>query len=124
MTIYKNEYEELEIGFKNKKIAEKVIEISESIDKYCHSNEDNYMMDLLAKITKYSINKGYINYEELYYLDEEQLFEILKNKKDEELINLIYQFQNMKLEDIPKIDLPEVKVRNLKPIVNNIRLEK
>ena len=41
-----------EIGFKTRSIANKVLEISKSIDRYCHSNEDNYMMELLAYITK------------------------------------------------------------------------
>ena len=58
--IYNNE-----IGFKTKKIANKVLEISKSIDVYCHSNEDNYMMELLAYITKYGIDNRYITYEEL-----------------------------------------------------------
>jgi glycine cleavage system H lipoate-binding protein len=80
------------------------------------------MMQQLANITKYSILKGYINYDQLYYLDEEQLFEILEKQKDEYLLNSISKFQNIKLNDIPKIHLPEVKVRDLKPIVNNIRL--
>jgi hypothetical protein len=122
MTVYTNEYDELEIGFKDEKVAKKVIEVSESIDKYCHSNEDNYMMQLLAEITKYSIEQDYINYDQLYYLDEEKLFEILLNVQDERLINLIYKFKNIKLNDIPKIDLPEVKIRDLKPLVNKIRI--
>jgi hypothetical protein len=122
MVIYTNEFDELEIGFKDLNVAKTVIGISESIDKYCHSNEDNYMMQQLADITKYSILKGYINYDQLYYLDEEQLFEILEKQKDEHLLNSIYKFQNIKLNEIPKIHLPEIKVRDLKPIVNNIRL--
>jgi hypothetical protein len=124
MTVYTNEYDELEIGFKDEKVAKKVIEVSKSIDKYCHSNEDNYMMQLLAEITKYSIEQDYINYDQLYYLDEEKLFEILLNVQDERLINLIYKFKNIKLNDIPKIDLPEVKIRDLKPLVKKIRVNK
>lgn len=32
-----------------------------------HSNYDNYMMELLANITRYLINKEYIKYEDLYF---------------------------------------------------------
>lgn len=122
MCVYKNEFDELELGFRNKFIAKKVVEVSESIDRYCHSKEDNYMMQLLAEITKYSISKGYINYDQLYCLEEDKLFEILQNKNDKQLTNLIYEFQNISLNDIPQIDLPKVKIRTLKPLINNIRI--
>lgn len=52
MYVCKNEYNEKEIAFKTKEVAEKVIDISKSIDIYCHSKEDNYMMELLASILK------------------------------------------------------------------------
>ena len=58
LTIFKNEDNIDEISFQTKEIAQKVLEISESIDIYCHSNEDNYMMMLLAKIAKLSIEKN------------------------------------------------------------------
>jgi hypothetical protein len=123
MLVYTNEYGESEIGFRNKNIAKKVVEVSESIDRYCHSNEDNYMMQLLAKITEYSIFQGYINYEQLYYLDEDTLFEILQNKDDQKLKKLLNEFQSIKLNDIPMIDIPKVKIRDLKPLVNKIRIK-
>ena len=61
MCIFLNENNEEEIGFKSLKVAKKVLDVSESIDIYCHSTEDNYMMLLLAKITKISIEKKYVN---------------------------------------------------------------
>ena len=71
--IYNNE-----IGFKTNDVAYKVLEVSQSIDEYCHSNADNYMMELLAQITKYGIEKGYITYGELYKTNEEDLINKLK----------------------------------------------
>ena len=38
------------IGFNNLKISQKVLNVSKSIDIYCHSKEDNYMMQFLAKM--------------------------------------------------------------------------
>ena len=78
MCIFLNENNEEEIGFKSLKVAKKVLDVSESIDIYCHSTEDNYMMLLLAKITKISIEKKYITYEELYSYNERDLFSILR----------------------------------------------
>ncbi len=123
MCVFKNEYNEDEIGFKTKSIAKKVMEVSKSIDVYCHSYEDKYMMQLLAKITKLAIDKKYIIYEELYSYTEKMLFELLKGKKDKELQGLIDEFENKKLIDIPKIELPEVKIRNLNPLVNGKRIK-
>lgn len=58
MCIFLNENNEDETGFKSSKVVKKDLEISESIDIYCHSKEDNYMMQLLAKIAKLSIEKN------------------------------------------------------------------
>ncbi len=123
MCVFKNEYNENEIGFQTKEIAEKVVEVNESIDIYCHSYEDSYMMQLLAKITKLAIDKKYIMYEELYSYTEKKLFELFKKQNDRELQKLINEFENKKLIDIPKVELPEVKKRNLNPLVNGKRLK-
>ena len=123
MHIYINEYSEEEIGFKSLSVAKKVLEVSKSIDIYCHSKEDNYMMELLSQITKLAIDKNYIRYDELYTYNEEELFNIFKESNDKELNLLIWQFENIKKEEIPNIELPKVKTRDLKPIINGIRIE-
>ena len=118
-----NESNEEEIGFLTEDIAKRVIDISKIIDIYCHSKDDNYMMEYLAKITKYSIKKGYIKYDDLYILNEEEIFYILKNSNDYLLNELINKFETMKKEDIELIELPKIKIRNIKPIVNSKRIE-
>ena len=80
------------------------------------------MMDLLARITRVIIQKKYIKYEDLYYLDEEELFSLLNNINDKEVEHLLYQFKNIKKDEISDIYLPSVKKRLLKPIVNGVRL--
>ena len=120
--VFTNEYNEKEIGFKTESIALKVLEISKSIDIYCHSKEDNYMMLLLAKITKLAIEKEYIKYEDLYVLNEKELFDLLKSKKDNELIDLSNEFFNIKEDEIPDTELQAVKIRKLNPLVNGKRL--
>ena len=122
MKVYTNEYGEEEIGFSSPDIAEKILEVSESINKYCHSKEDNHMMQLLANITKTAIDKNYIKYNDLYSYNEEELFDIFKAKNDYEFKGLISSFENAKMEDIPYIELPEIKVRSLNPIVDGKRI--
>lgn len=120
--IYKNEDEEAEIGFKSKEVANKVYEFSETINKVCHSSEDNYMMELLAKITRYSINKGYITYDELLTSTEEKIFNKFDSKKDTFLKELLKEFRTIEASSIPYIELPNLKVRDINPLVNGKRL--
>ena len=119
--VFKNEDNEDEIGFTSRDIVSKIIDVSKSIDLYCHTNEDNYMMQLLATITKLSIDRGYITYDDLYSLNEIELFNRLKNSKDKELLDKISLFENINIDCIPKTELPNVKVRVLKPLVNGKR---
>lgn len=122
LCIFKNEEMEDEIGFMSEDIAKKVLEVSKSIDIYCHTKEDNYMMNLLAKITKLAIFNNYIKYDDLYSFNEEELFSLLKNIKDEKLSKLIYEFENINKEDIPLLSYPNIKERKINPIVNGKRL--
>ena len=123
ITICKNENNENEISFNNKKIAKKVIDLSNSIDLYCHSKEDNYMMELLAKITKYAIDNKYIKYEDLYHYTENELFNILINVNDKTLNDYLIEFKTIKPNEIIKIDLPKVKTRKINPILKGNRIK-
>lgn len=120
--VFNNKENEKEIGFKSKKIAKLVVDINKSIDIYCHSKEDVYMMELLADITKMAINKNIITYEDLYKLDEEELIDILENCNDNEVLAKLNKFKNIQLNEIPNFDMPIVKVRNLNPLVDGKRI--
>ena len=111
-----------EIGFKTKEAKDKVVSVSKSIDIYCHSKEDNYMMELLAKIAKYGIDKKYITYSELFTSTEENIINKLKNTYDKQLLDYFNEFENISQNEIPDIDLPDVKIRDLKPIANGKRI--
>ena len=122
--ITRNEANEDEIAFKNKGIAKLVLKTSNLIDKYCSSKEDNYMMQLLSKITKLAIKKDIIKYEDLYYLTEDKVFKKFMNSNDSEIINLIEIFQTISKRDIPETELPNLKARILNPLVNKRRLKR
>lgn len=119
-----NEQGEEEISFKTKEVLDRVLEINEAIDIVCHSNHDNYMMELLASITRLLIEKEIISYQDLYLYDESELFKIIFAIKDEKIKNLVDEFRNIECKDIPKIDMPLVKKREIKPLLNKIRYEK
>lgn len=117
MHVYSNESGEKEIGFIRNDIAQNVVEKSETIDEYCHSKEDNYMMDLLGRIVKLGIKNNLFTYEDLYKYDEEEILRRLINTNNEELLSLLNEFVFKKKDDINEIQLPSVKKRNIKPIV-------
>lgn len=122
LSIYINEDNEKEIGFKNKDIALKVLQTSNEIDKLCHSNEDSYMMELLAKITKITIENRIIEYKNLYYLDEPTLLNKIKSSNIKELNELVNKFENIRLDEIPTTKIENIEIRDLNPLVNGIRL--
>ena len=122
LTLFQNEENELEMGFQTREIAERVLEVSEKIDRYCHTKEDDYMMNLLAFLTKYAIEKEYIHYKDLYEYTEEDLLKLLKGIKDNYLQEMIYEFEHKKIEDIEDQTLPKAKVRKLNPLVNGKRI--
>ena len=121
--VFKNEDNVDEIGFTNLDIAKMVLLENDNINIEFHSDYDKYMMELLAEITRYSISKNYIKYEDLYVLDEETLYNNLKLIDNDYLKELIFKFENIKLSEIEKIDLPNIKTKDLDPLVNGIRLK-
>ena len=123
LDIFTNEENEYEIGFTSLETAKKVIEVSESIDIYCHSNEDNYMMELLANITRLAINNNVISYDELYKYPEQTLFNVFQNSNNDDITSLLHTFKNIQKENIPDIKLDKVKTRTLYPIVNGKRIK-
>ena len=120
LAIYENEEKEEELGFTSMAVAKKVVSINKGIDKLCHSTEDNYMMNLLATITKRAIEKGLLTYEELYTYHEIECFEILNNAEDKELQNLLKTFRTIR--NIPATSYPEIKRRKINPLVKGKRM--
>ena len=130
ITIYINEDNEKEIGFISKETALKVYKINKAIDKECHSDYDNYMMELLAHITKLLIDECYISYDDLYVYNEPQIYQIIEaicNKKfkgKSELIiaGLMKIFKNIKKEEVPAMEL-NVKQRCVNPLLSTGRMK-
>lgn len=123
LVLYRNEDGKDEIGFKSYQIAKLCLDTSTLIDEYCHSKEDNYMMELLSRITKRVIDLKIINYEDLFLLDEDLLFDIFNKIDDEEIRDNLYKFRNICLYEIDELEMPYIKVRCLNPLVCNKRFK-
>lgn len=117
LTVIKNDNNKLEIAFKNEKEATMFVNLNNEINTITHSNNDNYMMLLLADIVRESIKLGIVDYESLYYITESEFIDCLEDNLDlsESLKINWYNFKNIK--DIPKIDIPKVKNKIITPIV-------
>ena len=122
ITLFINEDEEYEIGFETENVARRVLEVNDSINEYFHSNEDNYMMELLANITKKAINRGIITEEQLYILSERDILSLIEFSFDSELREQLTLFKTIKREDIPEIRVDNIKERSINPLVGNTRL--
>lgn len=48
---------------------------------------------------------------------------MLKQQKDSKLQGLINEVENKKIQDIPELEMPKVKVRDLNPLVNGKRIK-
>lgn len=123
IAVFKNEDGEDEIGFRTYDVALRALQLSDEINDYCHTNEDNYMMHLLASIMKYAIDKKYFSYQDLFVYDEEFLFSYLDSIADNYLQNMLYTFKNIKLSEVPYKALPKVKSKELNPMVNGVRIK-
>lgn len=122
MILYRNESNKLEIGFKNENIANYVKEVNDIINKYTHTNEDTYMMILLANILKKCISINLFNYDDLFYMRESEIVEIIEENStcDLELEELWLQFKTIK--NIPTIEQPTIKNKIVDPLVKGYRL--
>ena len=123
LDVFFNELGALEIGFKSLDVANFVVNTSSLIDEFCHMNSDNYMMELLAKITRRAIDIGLISYDDLFVLDEIELFDLLKNSSDKVILTDLDLFMNVSVSDIPLTDMPKIKKRDLNPLVLGSRLK-
>lgn len=123
LVVYKNEDNEKELGFDDKIIADKLMNVSESIDVICHSDEDNYMMELLADLTRFAINNKYLNYNDLYLFDEEKIHKIFRSIKDIDFQKRYEIFKKIEMKEIPQQELPKVKKRDLNLLVNGKRVK-
>lgn len=121
-SIYNNENNEKEIGFTSLKTAKKVLKLNDEINKKCHSKEDKYMMELLALITKLSIENNIITYKDLYYETENNILNKLNNTNNIEIQKLLIKFKTISFPQIKDIKIENLKIRTINPIVKGKRL--
>lgn len=123
LEVYKNDNNNLEVGFNNINVCNFTLEVNDYLDKLCHSNHDNYMMSLLSDIARLGIDNKLFTYKDLYKKTEDELFLILNGCDSIQIRNLLDKFYNIKIKDIPETKIPDVKKRLIKPLVLGVRIK-
>lgn len=122
MQLYQNDEGEPEIGFANPAVGEKVLALSHTIDEYCHSDADNYMMSVLGDITRLAIQDGLFTYHDLYTMSEEEAFQLFHQSSNVEIHYLLNKFYHLPKDRIPEKNIPRIKRRVIHPIVCGRRI--
>ena len=121
LEVYLNEDGESELGFNDLNIGLKVLELNNLIDIEAHSNYDNYMMELLANITRIAIDNDIVKYDDLYFIKEDELFTILNNCSNIEIKSLLDKFYHIKKDEIKEMEIKGLKRKIIKPLIKGVR---
>ena len=124
LIVSKNEKGVKEIAFKSIDKAELFTRLNDEINRETHTNNDNYMMNLLSDIVRISIEENITDYKSLFYITERELIECIEDNLDlnEELKKKWNLFKSIK--EIPVIEMPVIKNKIINPLVVDKRLKK
>lgn len=122
LVLFNNEDGRLEIGFNNKEVAEKVVEINREYNIRTSSINDYYMMNLMAKIIRKCLSIGLFTMEDLYHFGEHDVIDIIEENKsvDIELENLWLEFKTTEKPTINNVG--PVKNKYINPLILGKRL--
>ncbi len=122
ISVYINDSKEEELGFDNYAAADKVMSISSSISDFYNSEYYTYMVEFLSDIIKKALDEGIFTNDDLLIADESFTLRDIERSGSKDLQNLLYQFKNMKKEDIKVSGSNNHSTKRLCPLVNGYRL--
>ena len=120
--VEKNEDNEEELAFDNLQAAEYFKLANDKVNELTHTDADNYMMDLLARIVKRCVDMKYLTYNDLFMMTEPQVIDIITSnvRFDVELASMWVEFKTV--EEIPEIEKMEIRNKCVNPLVFGRRL--
>ncbi len=124
--IQKNEEGIEELGFKNKKIAEKFVKNVSELGKLYIVNETKFTMQFLADTMKDMSEKGLITKKDLYNMSEQEVIKLIENCEYNDIskkFKIWIEAQNINESDtiVPNrycVNIEKVKKRYINPLVN------
>ena len=116
-----NEKGQREITLYSLELCKYLRYINNEINRLTHTQEDTYMMMLLASITKCLIKNSIISYDDLYKLTEPQIVYIIKQNLDiPELCRMWNTFRKI-TKPVPMVDV-KIKEMSLEPYYKGRRI--
>ena len=101
--IQKNKSNNIELGFKTKKLARKFVKITSNLSICYRDNETRFFMQAIADILKKVSQDDLINKKDLYELKDYEVIDIIKKSKYSDVFNKLITVKNI---DISK-DKPD-----------------
>lgn len=126
--IQKNEENNVELGFKTKKIARDFVRITSKLSMLYRDDKTIYSMQLLADILKRLKNKNKISINDLYKLKESDIIHIIENSEYSNIFNIWKNAKTVKVSKTKPNNVyyvhQEVKIRYIDPLFNGERISK
>lgn len=124
--IQSNEENEIELGFRTKKMARNFVKITSRLSVIYREDRTRYSMQLLADILKRLSNENKISKKDLYELKESEVINIIENSRYNNIFNI---WKNAKKVKISKEEPKNVyyvhhgaKIRYIDPLFNGKRI--
>lgn len=126
--IQKNEENEIELGFKTKKIARHFVKITSKLSVIYREDRTRYSMQFLADILQRLSNENKISKKDLYELKESDIISIIETSKYNNIFNIWKNAKKVKVSNEEPKDIYFVhhgaKVRYINPLFNGQRISK
>lgn len=126
--IQSNEENEIELGFRTKKIARNFVKVTSRLSVIYREDRTRYSMQLLADILKKLSNENKISKKDLYELKESDVISIIENSKYNNIFNIWKNAKKIKISREEPKDVYYVhhgaKIRYIDPLFNGKRISK
>lgn len=128
LEIQKNEFGEIELGFKTKALARKFVKITSIMSVSYRNDKRRYSMQLIADILKRLNDDGLISVSDLYDRKEADIIKIIQDSKYGEIFSIWQKAKNVHVsKTVPKnvyyVHL-KAKVRYIDPLCQGERISK
>ena len=124
--IQENSENEMELGFKTKKIARKFVKVTSRLSIIYREDRTRYSMQFIADILKQLSNENKISKHDLYNLKESEVIDIIESSKYNDVFNLWKNATKVKTSKEEPKDVYYVhhgaKIRYIDPLVNGERI--
>lgn len=126
--IQENSENEMELGFKTKKIARKFVKVTSRLSIIYREDRTRYSMQFIADILKQLSNENKISKQDLYNLKESEVIDIIESSKYNDIFNIWKNATKVKTSKEEPKDVYYVhhgaKIRYIDPLVNGERISK